>query len=143
MEGFLSRWQFPQCAGAVDGTDISILAPAENHTDYFNWKGFHSVVMQAFVDYWYRFMDIYIRWPGSVQNAQVLTNSDLFAKCEKGTLLPDSRRMIMAAMYEPVYPLLPWLVKGYFDCGTMMQNNTILITVSAELVLLLRMHLGI
>ena len=55
--------------------------------------------MQAYVDYWYRFMDIHIGWPGSVQNAQVLTNSDLFAKGEKGTLLPDSRRMIMAAMY--------------------------------------------
>lgn len=36
VNGLLSRWQlFPQCAGAVDGTHIPIIAPAENHTNYF------------------------------------------------------------------------------------------------------------
>ena len=34
VDGFLSRWQYPQCAGALDGTHIPVLAPAENHTDY-------------------------------------------------------------------------------------------------------------
>ena len=124
VDGFLSRWQFPQCAGAVDGTQIPILAPAENHTDYFNRKGFHSVVMQALVDYRYRFMDIYIGWPGSVHDAQVLTNSDLFAKGE-GTLLPNSRRMIngcnvpLMILGDPAYPFLPWLMKGYSDSRTL------------------------
>ena len=125
VDGFLSRWQFPQCAGAVDGKHIPILAPAENHTDYFNRKGFHSVVMQALVDYRYRFMDIYIGWPGSVHDARVLTNSDLFTKGEEGTLLPDSRRMIngcnvpLMILGDPAYPLLPWLMKGYSDSGTL------------------------
>ena len=50
MDGFLTRWQFPQCAGAVDGTHIPILAPSDKHTDYFNQKGFYSVVLQTFVD---------------------------------------------------------------------------------------------
>lgn len=121
VDGFLSRWQFPQFAGAVDGTHIPILAPADNHTDYFNRKGFYS---EALADYRYRFMDIYIGWPGSVHNVRVLTNSELFAKGEDGILLPDSRRMIngcnvpLLILDDPAYPLLPWLMKGYSDCGT-------------------------
>ena len=59
-----------------------ILAPAENHTDYFNLKGFHSA--PALVDHRYSFMDIYIGWPGSVHDARVPTNSYLFAKGEEG-----------------------------------------------------------
>jgi hypothetical protein len=71
VDGFISRWQFPQCAGAVDGTHIPTIAPAENHTNYFNRKGFHSIVIQALVDHQYRFMDIYIGWPGSVHDARI------------------------------------------------------------------------
>ena len=90
-------------------------------TIYFNRKGFHSIVMQALVDYRYRFMDIYIGWPGSVHDARVLTYSDLFAKGEEGTLLTDSKRLIngcyvpLLILGEPAYLLLPWLMKGYSD----------------------------
>ena len=62
--------------------------------DYFHHKGLHSALMQALVDYPHRFMDIYIRWPGSVYDACILTNSDLLAKGEEGTLLPDTMRML-------------------------------------------------
>ena len=79
VDGFMGRWQFLQCAGALDITHI----PAENHTDYFNRKGLHSVVMLALVDYWYWFMDIYIRWPGSVHDACILTNSDFLQREKK------------------------------------------------------------
>lgn len=129
VDGFLSRWQFPQCAGALDGTHIPILAPAENHTDYFNRKGFHSVVMQALVDYRYRFMDIYIGWPGSVHDARVLTNSALFSKGETGTLLPNFSRNIngcnvpLVILGDPAYPLLSWLMKGYPESGNSTQKQ--------------------
>lgn len=54
------------CAGAIDGTHIAIIAPKEDHTDYVNRKGYHSVVMQALVDCSYLFRDVVIGWPVSV-----------------------------------------------------------------------------
>ena len=38
VDGFLHRWQFLQCAGAIDGSHIPILAPTLNSKDYVNRK---------------------------------------------------------------------------------------------------------
>ena len=57
--------------------------------DYFNLKKHHTLILQAVVDYEYKFMDLYIGWPGSVHDARVLTNSSVLAKCDNGTLLEN------------------------------------------------------
>lgn len=54
--GFMHRWQFPDCFGAMDGTHIPILAPPHYPDDYYNYKSFHSIVALAVVDHKYRFM---------------------------------------------------------------------------------------
>ncbi len=50
IRGFYTTWGFPQCAGAIDGSHNPIIAPSHNPTDYFNRKGWHSVLLQAVVD---------------------------------------------------------------------------------------------
>ena len=47
VDGFKHKFGFPQCAGAVDGTHIPIISPEEYPADYFNRKGWHSIVMQG------------------------------------------------------------------------------------------------
>ena len=88
---FETKWGFPQCAGAVDGTQIPIVAPSDCPTDYYNRKGIHSIIMQATADYWYCFSDIYIGWPGLVHDARVFSNSLLFEKRQAGNLFHISR----------------------------------------------------
>ena len=44
VEGFENKWDFPQCFGAVDGTHIPIIVPADSASDYFNRKKFPSIV---------------------------------------------------------------------------------------------------
>ena len=55
IEEFEAWWNFPQFAGAIDGSHIPIVRPHEYHTDYFNRKQFYSVVLQGVVDYRYCF----------------------------------------------------------------------------------------
>ena len=51
VDGFASEWNFPQCAGAIDGTHIPITALPDNPAYYYNRKRFYySIVLQA-VDY--------------------------------------------------------------------------------------------
>ena len=66
MDGFNSKWGFPQCVGAIDETHILIIAPKLNALDYYNRKGHHSVILQAMVSNNYTFMVVYVSWPGSV-----------------------------------------------------------------------------
>ena len=55
IHGFEERWKFPQCIGTIDGIHNPIIAPSECSADYYNRKGFYSVIMQAAVDHDYRY----------------------------------------------------------------------------------------
>ena len=45
IDGFDNTWGFPNCAGAVDGTHIPIIAPESAHCDYVNRNGWYSIVL--------------------------------------------------------------------------------------------------
>ena len=94
IEGFKSSWGFPQVVGAVDDSHIPITRPVHNQADYYNRKGFHSIILQAVVDYRYMFIDICVGWPGRVHDARVLYNSSLYSKASNGTLFPNWSRRI-------------------------------------------------
>ena len=120
VEGFSARWGFPQAAGAIDGTHIPILRPkGDSGADYYNRKGFYSIVMQAVVDFRGYFMDIYLGWPGKVHDARIFANSTFYHKGQTGTLLPDWQRQLsgvevpLVILGDPAYPVLPWLMKAY------------------------------
>ena len=51
VEGFEICWGFPQAAGAIDGSHIPIIRPDESASDYYNRKGYYSIIMQAMVDF--------------------------------------------------------------------------------------------
>lgn len=108
------------CAGAIDGTHIPILAPAENHAEYVNHKGFHSIIMLAVTDCNYLYRDVVIGWPGSVHDAGVFSNSTLFKKGNAQQLLPNNLVKEICGVEispfliaDPAYPFLPWVLKGY------------------------------
>ncbi|KAG6930602.1 hypothetical protein G0U57_003483, partial [Chelydra serpentina] len=57
IDGF-SAMGFPNCGGAIDGTNIPILGPAHQGSQYINRKGYFSMVLQAPVDHKGRFTNI-------------------------------------------------------------------------------------
>ena len=129
-DGFLRCWQFPQCAGAIDGSHIPILTRTLNSKDYVNRKKkIHSIVLQAVVDHQCRFLDIYIVWPGSTYDARVLANSRMYIKAVAGTLFPNKEQQIcgqnipLLMLGDPAYPLLHWLMKPYSQSGPLTQKQ--------------------
>uniref|UniRef100_A0A1I8PJB3 DDE Tnp4 domain-containing protein n=1 Tax=Stomoxys calcitrans TaxID=35570 RepID=A0A1I8PJB3_STOCA len=47
---FEKKWNFSFCLGAIDGKHIAIKSKAEYGSFYYNYNGFHSVILLAVVD---------------------------------------------------------------------------------------------
>ena len=111
--GFKKLEKIPNVIGAIDGSHISIKAPHLFPVDYFNRKGFYSIVLQAVVDHKKRFLDICVGWPGSTHDSRILTNSSLYDKFNNQNNLvttPFNNKYILG---DGGYPNLSWLIVPY------------------------------
>ena len=128
IDGFKSKWQMVQCAGAIDGCHIPVRPPALNHTDYYNRKGWYSVVLQAVVDHDYLFTDIMVGWPGSVHDSRILSNSHIYYKATNKEILNTESQTILGNDMLPfligdsAYPLTSWLMKP-FPSNSLLTNE--------------------
>lgn len=119
VRGFKSKWGIIQCAGSIDGCHIPVLPPANNHTDYYNRKGWYSVILQGVVDHEYRFRDIYVGWPGSVHDARVLAHSSFYRKAISKEILNgdsitvENETVPVFVVGDSAYPLSTWLMKPF------------------------------
>ena len=72
---FYFRYGFIKCIGVVDGTHIKIKRPVDNPTDYVNRKVNFILTCQGTVGYNHCFIDVLIKWPGSVHDSGIIGNS--------------------------------------------------------------------
>ena len=122
VQEFETLWGFPQVVGAVDGTHIPILKPTECPSDYYNRKGFYSILIQGVVDSQGCFIDVNIgRLARKSARCKSTSNSTFYREATSGNLLPDWKRVInhvdvpLLILGNPTYPLLPWLMKPFTD----------------------------
>nr|XP_055051176.1 uncharacterized protein LOC129436904 [Misgurnus anguillicaudatus] len=129
VNGFRDRWGFPQCAGAIDGTHVPIIAPHDNRSDYYNRKGYYSIILQGVVDHKLMFWDINVGWPGKVHDARVFGNSSIFQKGQSGRLFPpwteefQGVSVPICIVGDAAYQLLPWLQKPFPETPGVTQDQ--------------------
>ena len=61
-------------------TYIPNIRPEQSPADYYNRKGYYSIIMQGLVDFRGIFIDICIGWPGKVHDACIFSNSEVYKK---------------------------------------------------------------
>ena len=76
----------PRCLGALDGKDIMIRKPCNVGSLFFNYKGYHSIVLMAPVDHNYRFSCVDIGGYESNSDGNVFCSSAFGSKLISETL---------------------------------------------------------
>ena len=122
-----------QAIGCIDGTHVALKRPPDNSQDFFNYKQFFSLNIQAVCDSNGYFMDVECRWPGSVHDAKVFANSSICKNLNNGklpitylTVLPGHDAVPNYLIGDPAYPLTQFCLKEYQSCsnnGQVIFNN--------------------
>ena len=89
----------------VDGSHVNIKKPKTNANDYINCKGHYSFNVEAATNYQCCFSDVEIKWPGSVHDAKIVSNSGL-NKYLRNEYIPSCSKIIVEREYlVPVFIL--------------------------------------
>jgi hypothetical protein len=118
---FGMRWNFHNTVGALDGKHVGIKCPKNGGSMYYNYKGFHSIVLMALVDADYKFMWVEAGSNGSASDAQLFNACDLKAAFEDGSIglpapdcLPaDDRPVPYFIIGDDAFALRTWLMKPF------------------------------
>ena len=122
---FRNRWNVPHALGALDGKHRAISRPRGGGSEFFNYKGFHSIVMLALVDAEYRFLWVDLGSSGSWSDAQKFNQSQLRDKIEDRSigfsppqpLTPDVPPIAYVILGDDTLALKTWLMKPFSRRG--------------------------
>ena len=115
------KWNSPHTIGAIDGKHIAIRCPNKGGSRFYNYKGFHSVVLMAVVDANYRFIYVDVGQEGRVSDGGVFRNTPLRRGLERNCLsIPppepiteDGSPLPYFLVGDEAFPLKTWLMKPY------------------------------
>ena len=71
------RWNFPHVIGAIDGKHVACKAPPNSGSEYYNYKGFFSIILFTMVTSDYKFLWVDVSGNGSSSDAHIYNNSEL------------------------------------------------------------------
>ncbi|KAK5648349.1 hypothetical protein RI129_003241 [Pyrocoelia pectoralis] len=97
---FKEMWHFPNCIGAIDGKHINIQCPINARSNFYNYKGCHSVFLLAVVDADYKFISIDIGAYGR--------NSD-----EPTPLIQNGEPQPYVLVGDEAFPLKTYMLRPY------------------------------
>ena len=117
---FRTKWNLPHCLGAIDGKHVALWCPPKSGSEYFNYKGFFSIVLMAVVDGNYKFLNINVGAKGAGSDGGVFAEIDFKKDMDSGLLnLPPAEPLPGGDPTKPVpyffvgdeaFPLKTWPV---------------------------------
>ena len=118
---FQNLWQCSNCIGAIDGKHIRIKAPPNSGSEFFNYKGYFSLVLLAICDARYRFVLVDIGDSGRHSDGGIFSNSSIGKKFDNASLqippptnLPGSDiRIPYYFAADDAFPLKVGMIKPY------------------------------
>ena len=121
---FGEEWQFPYVFGAIDGSHLPIKCcrgGAKARKQYFNFKGFYSIVLIALVDAQYRFIWASVGAPGNTHDSTLFQSTRLWKQISDGDIVPNLVHQVKDVEVPPLilgdgaFPLRPWIMKPHGD----------------------------
>lgn len=124
-ELFFSRWQFPNCLGAIDGKHFRIMNPPNSGSAYYNYKKFFSLVLQGVSDADYKFMIVEVGGKGKQSDGGTFHFSRLNKLLTENKFnvppwqrLPNSNLILPYVLIgDEAYPLKNYLMRPYPSGG--------------------------
>lgn len=83
---FYTKWNFPNCIGSIDGKHIRIKCIANSSGQYYNYKQYYSIVLQAVVDANLKFLTVDVGAYNKQSDGGVFRYSSLYCNLETGHL---------------------------------------------------------
>ena len=120
-QNFAEKWNFPNCLGALDGKHVAIQKPKNEGSAYYNYKGFHSIILLALVDANCNFLWVNVGSNGRNSDGGVFKESDLYQELDTGSLpipqmtyLPNSHiKAPHVIVADDAFALKHYLLKPY------------------------------
>ncbi|XP_034027403.1 putative nuclease HARBI1 [Thalassophryne amazonica] len=119
-DGWLQRWNFPHTIGAIDGKHVACKAPPNTASQYYNYKGYFSIILLALVSSDYMFLWEDESGCGAASDAQIY-NSELRHGLEHGDItgwphpdpLPNDTQDVPYLVGDDAFSLRTYLMKPY------------------------------
>jgi hypothetical protein len=108
--GFNTRWNFPSCAGAMDGKHISIKCPSPSGSQFYNYKGNFSTILLAIVDSNYCFIHTDVGNYSRASDGGGFAKSAFKSAYERRVLnVPEQKLFVV----DGAFPLQTYILKPY------------------------------
>lgn len=120
-DDYFSKWNYPNCIGALDGKHVTIRCPRNSGSLNFNYKHTFSVVLLALVDANYKFIYVDVGCKGRISDGGIFNRSTLSHAIDTGSLsIPPPRSLPGSDIETPfviladdAFALKTYLMKPY------------------------------
>lgn len=94
VDEFALNWHIPHCFGVIDGKHITIVAPQNSGSLYYNYKNTRSIVLMGVADANYKLIYIDVGCNGRISDRGVFKNCSLYDALESKQLpLPELKAL--------------------------------------------------